>query len=268
MIPIIKWELKQRKQSTIWWTVATVLVVGMILAIFPSIRDQANQFNKLLNGLPEGLRQLKTGGSSAVNVADPVSFLNSQLYYITLPILQIILAVNLGSGLLAKDEQEHTLELLLSRPISRSKVLIGKALAGLSIMLVTTVAATLVVIVLAPAIKLNIGIGPLILTNIFSMLFSLSFGVIAFGFSASHVNLRRAASAFAVFLGFGGYLITSLSGLTHYLINPAKVTPYHYYDPTTLLNGRVNKGLAIYLIGSFGLSMLLAWLTFRRRDIS
>ena len=268
MKPIIKWELKQRKQSIIWWTIITIAVVGLILAIFPSIRDQANQFNKLINQLPEGLRQLKTGGTSSVNVADPVSFLNSQLYYITLPILQIILAINLGGSLLARDEQEHTLELLLARPVSRAKVLLGKAVAGLTVMIITMLGATLTVLALAPAVKLNIGFWPLVLTNVFTMLFSLSFGVIAFGLSASNVSARRVASAFGVILGFGGYLITSLSALTHYLINPAKLAPYHYFDPSALLHGQVNTGLAIYLIGSFGLSFLLAYFGFRRRDIN
>src|SRR4051812_24068703 len=122
MIPVIKWELHQRKMSILWWTVGIVVLIAVLMLVYPSIRDQADQLNKVLNQLPAGLRDLKTG-SSSVDVASPVGYLNSQLYYVTLPLLLIILAITRGSALLGKDEQDHTLELLLSRPISRGKLL-------------------------------------------------------------------------------------------------------------------------------------------------
>jgi hypothetical protein len=109
MIDTILWELRQRRIIILWWTLGSVLVSVLILVLYPPIRDQANQFNQVINQLPQGIRELKTGGSSSINVADPVAFLNSQLFYITLPIVWIILAVTRASGILGRDEQDHTL---------------------------------------------------------------------------------------------------------------------------------------------------------------
>ncbi|MBI2368924.1 MAG: MFS transporter [Deltaproteobacteria bacterium] len=48
-----------------------------------------------------------------------------------LPLLLSVLTIGLGSRLLAKEESEGTLELLLARPVSRAKLLAAKAMAGL-----------------------------------------------------------------------------------------------------------------------------------------
>src|SRR4051812_45327837 len=130
MKPVIKWELRNRRSSIFWWTLSAVAVVTLILLIYPPLKHQADQFNKVINQLPDGLRQLKAGGTGHVDVASPVDFLNSQLYYITLPILLIILTITRGSALIGRDEQDHTIELLLSRPVSRGRLLAGKAMAG------------------------------------------------------------------------------------------------------------------------------------------
>src|ERR1700760_3853975 len=118
MIPTITWELQQRKFAILWWTLGSVILCVVIMALYPSIRDQAHQLNQVINQLPQGLRELKTGGANSVNVADPVAFLNSQLFYATLPILWIILAITRAGSVLGRDEQNHTLELLLARPVS------------------------------------------------------------------------------------------------------------------------------------------------------
>src|SRR5580765_339000 len=129
MIPTLLWELRQRKSAITWWTIGSVVLAVVIVCLYPSIRDQANQLNQVMNQLPPGLRELKTGGSTSVNVADPVQFLNSQLFYATLPILWIILAITRGGAVVGRDEQNHTLELLLARPVSRAAVLTAKALS-------------------------------------------------------------------------------------------------------------------------------------------
>jgi len=261
------WELRQRRTAILWWAMGSVLLAISILALYPSIRDQAHQLNQVLNQLPQGLRELKTGGASSVDVADPVAFLNSQLFYATLPILWIILAITRGAGILGKDEQNHTLELLLARPISRGHLLLAKTLAFVMEFVIIGTVTALAVITTAPLFALHVGTGHLIMATIYTAAFSLSFGLIAFALQAASSLTRRGALTVAVLISFGGYLIASLSGLTHWLQNPAKLAPYHYFSPEKILHGNYPTGLNVYLLGVLLFATLVSYFGFRRRDI-
>ena len=267
MTQILLWELRQRKAAIIWWTVGIAILVTALMFVYPSIRDQAGQLEKVLNQLPAGLRELKTG-SSSVDVSSPIGYLNSQIYYATLPLFFIILAITRGSGLLGRDEQNHTLELLLSRPLSRGKLLLGKALSGIIELAVVATGATLVIAVLAPVVGMEISTVSILITSLFTFLFCLSFGAISFALTAFGRVGKHVNTAIAVIAGFGGYLLASLSGLTTFLETPAKFAPYHYFAPEQILHGHVNTGLYVYLTGIFVLTTLIAYFGFRRRDIS
>jgi ABC-2 type transport system permease protein len=267
MIPIVKWELKQRKSSIFWWTLSAVAIVVVILLIYPPLKHQADQFNKVINQLPDGIRQLKAGGSGKVNVADPVDFLNSQLYYITLPILFIILTIGRGSSLIGRDEQDHTLELLLARPVSRGRLLAGKALAGLLETFFITAVSTLAVLVFAKVVGMDIASGRLMITGLYTWLFCLSFGAIAFALTAAGRLTKRASTGIAVLISFGSYLVASLGGLNQTLADVAKFLPYHYFEPEKVLKGQQVGGLNIYLMGIFVATILIAYTGFKSRDI-
>lgn len=268
MFSIILWELKQRKNAILWWTIGSVILTVVILFLYPSIRDQANQLNQVINQLPPGLRDLKTGGSAKVDVADPIQFLNSQLFYATLPLIWIILAVTRGGSVLGRDEQNHTLELLLSRPISRGNVLLAKALSLCIEFLVVGGATLIAIVLIAPHFDMHVGTWHLAIATFYTVAFSLSFGLIAFTLQAASSLARKAAVATAVAIGFGGYLLASLSGLTDWLQTPAKLAPYHYFTPDKILHGQSVTGLDIYLIGVLVFAVVVSYVGFRRRDIS
>ncbi len=267
MLTTLLWELHRRKTTIVWWTIGSILLSIIIIALYPSIRDQAKQLNQVINQLPPGLRQLKSGGASSINVADPVSFLNSQLFYATLPILWIILAITRGGSVLGRDEQHQTLELLLARPVSRGALLAAKALSVVAEFAVVSGVTLLVIALAAPHFGLQIGALHLAAATAYTAAFSLSFGFIAFALKAASSLTRRAATAVAVVLGFGGYLLASLSGLTDWLRGPANFAPYHYFAPDKILHGHAVVGLNTYLLGVLVLTVLISYFGFRRRDI-
>lgn len=267
MKDILAWELKRRRSAILWWTIGSIILTFVILALYPSIRDKAHQLNQVIDQMPSSLRGLKTGGARAIDVGDPAQFLNSQLFYITLPMIWIILAITRGAAILGKEERDHTLELLLARPLSRVRLLIGKALAlGTEYGIVTAVTLVFILLV-SPLYDLHIGSKELAFTTLYTALFSLSFGYLAFCLQAANALTKRAATAFAVALSFGGYIIASLSSLTDWLSTPSKFVPYHYFNPLDMLEGHTTHGLLVYLVGVFVLGSLVAYLGFRHRDI-
>lgn len=267
MIAQLSFELRQRKLAILLWVVGSIVLSSLIVLLFPSIRHQANQINQAVNQLPAGLRGLKTGGSGSVNVADPIAFLNSQLFYATLPILWIILAVTRGGSVLAKDEREHTIEVALARPISRTALLAAKGLSLLIEFVAVALGSYLALLVLCPLVDLRVSASRLLVTTLYTAAFALSFGLIAFTLQSVSLASKRVATIVAIIVSFGSYLIASLSGLTDWLKVPAKVAPFHYFAPDKLLHGQTTVGLNVYLVGILVLTVVVSWFGFRRRDL-
>lgn len=268
MFEIIKWELERRKVTIFWWTIGSIVLTATILTLYPPIRDQAAQMNQVINQLPPELRNLKAGGINKIDVGNPEQFLNSQLFYATLPIIWIILSITRGNSILGKEETDHTLELLLSRPISRIRLLLAKAMSLFFEMLIVGGLTTILVLVLCPIFDLHVANSRLISVSFFTLIFCLSFGYIVFVLNAISQTTRKIATIIGVVASFGGYILSSFSGLTDWLQQLIKIFPFHYFSPLSILNGDVSKGLVLYLVAIYVFGTILAIAGFNRRDIN
>lgn len=264
MIPIIKWTLRQRRLSTIWWAAGAAGYIFINLIVYPSFKDQAAQLQKSLEKLPAAAVQL-FGGST--DFFSPVGFMNSKIYYLMLPLLLTILAIALGSSLLAREENDKTIEALLARPVSRPKLLLAKALAGIIILLAVTLAAMVVTVLLNKLEGIGVPTGNIITATFACFMLSLATGAIAFLLTATG-RARGAALGIAALLAIGGYVISSLSGTVSWLRVPAKVLPFHYYRPEAILQGTFAWEYLLFFAGVIMMCGLLSWAAFRRRDLA
>lgn len=260
---VIKAELRTRRFYLLWWSLGLIALIALTVLAYGAVKDQSGQLNKAFGNLSSSI-------SSFVGTNDmfsPIGYLNSQLYYITLPILFIILGITLSGSLINKEEQHHTLELLLARPVGRSRLILAKALAGVVVITILGVVTAAVIILCSLSVHLGVPSGHLALATLWMILFSGAFGAISFMLYAASSMTRRAAAAVAILISFGGYILASLSGLVHQLTWPAKIFPYHYYNPGAILTGKISHGLVIYLAIIYFVSIAVALIGFYRRDI-
>lgn len=265
MIAIIKWTLWQRRWFAFWWIVGVAAYMVLVVVAYPPFRDQAATLNNTFNQLSPTVKSLVADTN---NFFSPAGYLSSNAYYLMLPIVFSVLSIGLGSSLIARDEQDHTLELVLSRPISRGKVLAGRALAGICIMVSAALATALATIALAALVNLHLPLIRLVEATAMSARLALIFGALAFAFTAFGKAARVASIGVTTLLLIASYLFTSLSGAVHWLRWPAKLLPYHYYHPAEILNGQPNWHEAIGMILTAILLGSLAYIGFRRRDIN
>jgi ABC-2 type transport system permease protein len=248
---------------TFWWSVGISALIALTVLSYLAIKDQAQAFDQALGDLSSSAGAF-VGGS---DLFSPVGYLSSQIYYVTLPILLIIMILTLVSSLMSKDEADTTVELTLARPISRSRLINAKALAGLVIVTIVCAVSYLITVVCVSIAGIDISQNNLLLTPCLSFVFSTSFGAIAFALIAIGHLARKIAGVVAIMLSFGGYIIASLAGFVDWLEPVAKALPYYYFDTTSLLVGTVDKGLIVYLVGCFALAGFVSWLGYSRRDI-
>jgi ABC-2 type transport system permease protein len=261
MRPIIRWTLRQRRWSIFWWSLGVAALVGFTLAFYPTIRDQAAQLNKSfdLGSSTEAL----FGGTDFFS---PLGYLNSQLLYYTLPLLLAILAIGLGTGLVGREESSGSLESLLARPVSRGRLITAKALAGSAVILIVTLVACLVTLLMCRIVNLGIPLGHIAAACFACFMLVLSFGALAFLLAATGRG-RVAALGITVVYAIGGYLVGSLTGSVHWLKAPSLVFPYHYYRTADILAGRFDWSSILFFALFTLVCGLLAWLSFRRRDL-
>lgn len=262
MMPILKWELKRRKASMIWWTAGIAALIGLNILSYIAIKDHISELNASLDGLTDSAGAFFGGN----DFFSPVGYLSSQIYFILLPLLLIIMVLTLASSLM-NDENDKTVELTLARPITRRRLVLTKALAGLIIFATTCILTYFVAVICVKIAGLDISQANLLLTHLLTFAFSLSFGMISFALIALSRATRRLAGVMAIVASFGGYIISSLSGNVSWLEGPAKFAPYHYFDTTKLLNGDIDPGLIVYLAGVLIVTVLVTAIFYPRRDI-
>lgn len=264
MKPIINWSLWERRWSAAAWSLGISAFITLNVLVYSSIRGQAHTLNQVLNNLPAGARAL-LGGSS--NFLSPVGYLNSKLYYLFLPLIFTMLALSLVRHLLSREEDNGTLELLLSRPISRGKLLLAKLIASLLITVSVGTIALLATLFSAWSISYDISGYRLVQATAMTLLLSTLFGSIAWALVSIGRLGKTTSVAAAGALALSSYLFSSLEGFASWLKWPAKLLPYHYYDPTAVLNGSYNWWNAAGMIVAILVFLSLAVASFGRRDI-
>lgn len=265
MNPVIRWTLWQRRWSILWWCIGITAFISLELGVYSSIRGQAQQLNAVLERLPESVRALMGGNT---DLFSPVGYLNSRIFYLLLPLMLSILTIGLGSSLIVREETSGTLELLLSRPISRVRLLLSKALAGFLNLLAVWLVGLMSILILVRLVKIDVPLSRVIFAASMAGLLALLFGALAYCVAAFGSIGRGASVGIASLVGLGSYIIASLESSVHWLDWPAKLLPYHYYNPTNILNGAHPWSVvAGYLVIILVLSVI-SWLTFRRRDLN
>lgn len=264
MRAIIRWTLWQRRWSIFWWCLGIAAFVALEIGVYPSIRGQAGQLNQTLQNLPDSVKSLF---GFTEDPFSPVGYLNSRLYYLLLPLMLGILAIGLGSSLILREENDGTLEWLLSRPISRGRLLVAKALSGLAIVAIVSAVSTIVIVVLTKAVDIKISLAGVAFAALLATLLGLIFGMVAFTVSAIGRFGRGASLGVGALFGLGSYIITSFEGQIHWLSWVAKVLPYHYYNPPEILHGSLTWTVAAwYAVIIIGLGYV-GYLAFRNRDL-
>lgn len=257
--------LKFRRWSTLWWSLGASLYILLVNSVYQNfLTSQQNNVSQTLQQLPDTLRSFVSIKSDFMT---PAGFLSSEPYYVLLPIIFIILAIGLGGSLLASEERGATLELLLARPVSRSRLLLQKALGGLIILVLVGVITGVVMTVTTRLFDMDISIAYLWEAQLMLLLLATLFGTLAFMLTALGRSARKTSFGITALLALGGYVLTSLEQQVEWLRWPARLLPYHYYNPSDTLTGSFDWKVAIGYIVVILVLGCIAWSSFRHRDI-
>jgi ABC-2 type transport system permease protein len=263
MLAVLRMELWQRRWAILWWSIAVAALIALVVLIYPLFRDLP-KLNHSLTTLPGAAKSLLTDTGDFLS---PEGYLSSNLFYMFLPLVFSILTIGLGSSLIAREEDAGTLELLLARPLSRTRFLLGKAFAGLIFLAIVCAVAVATIIICGKITDIGIASVHLAAACAMPMLLALLFGAVAFMLGAAGQKTKVFSAALAAVIAIISYLATSLAGIPHWLTWPAKVLPFNYYHPAALMSGHAHWFYPLIFAAAAALLIYIADMLFFHRDI-
>lgn len=261
--PILVQGLRDRRRSLVWWSLGVAVYIAIIASVWPSMAK--TDVSGLMEQLPQALLDLM--GASDYSMATGAGYVSGELFGFMIPIFILVLTIGAGAAAIGGAETNGTLDLVLSHPIRRRRVLLQSAAL---IAVEATMFGLVIVVALAIASPLaDLGIG--FVDSVGAVAGIVLLGV-ALGWFALAVGAATGSRGLA--LGVAGalaaltYLVGNLSGLVSFLRWGKWTSPFWYATSGSPLEHGYDWWHALPLLGTGAVFLVVGAVAFDRRDLS
>ncbi len=256
---IYRHELSLSWRSILIWSLSIVALLFVFMALYPGFAADAALLEEAMARFPpELLAAFGMGDANLATVLGYFSFL-----FVFVQICLAIQAANYGFGLVSVEERELTADFLLTRPVSRNKIITAKLLAALTGLAITNVVVWLtsfaVINLFRNGAEYDAGrLVMLLLSMALLQLFFLSVGMLI----SQLVKRVRSVTPYTMALVFGLYMLNAFGNMigrdTFELLSP-----FRHFEPTHIVNqGRydplITLSVAITVVALIGSYVLYA----------
>lgn len=263
MFETLRYEAERRLRGTAVFTAVITLYAVFAVGLFPSVESASVDFEQLMESYPPALRE--AFGLEALGTIE--GFLAGELYNFAWVLLLGVYFAYRAGGMVAADVERGRMDILLSLPVARSRLLFEKyASLGLPILSVNAVAG-LSVYVATNVIGSPIDPLALAMVHLLSVPYLLACAAIGLVFSvtASRADVAQRAALATMFVL---YLVESLAASTEQFDVLKHVSPTYYYAPTEILvQESYSVSHSAVLVGVAGALLFCSQLLFGNRDI-
>ncbi len=250
-----------------WQIIGWGLILGFygayMVSFYDNLLGMQDQFMELIANYPPELLAA-VGVTSAEELFSVAGYLNTYVFSY-MPLIVGVLAVMAGSGLLASDEEDGVLDLIMGHPVSRARLFIGRLLA-----FVATLAAVAVLLWAGLAIgtltvDLDLSAIDLMWPSLSLLAALLFFGTFSVMASMLLPSRKIAAMAAGGLLALS-FLLTMFGTLDPTLSTIADFSPLSYYQGGKAIAGVEWTWLAVQLLISTVFAVIALW-RFQKREI-
>ncbi|MCH2132806.1 MAG: ABC transporter permease [Phycisphaerales bacterium] len=198
-----------------WWIVLGYIVIleaAMVAAIlyWPKFRDNMPAIAKLVPF--ESLQRLM----DSVEIAGYWPYFAVQQWFKGCSLFGLAAAAFLTSGIVARDVDQKTVEFLLSRPVSRSRILLTRWCAAVGVVIIPVYLTSITAIWISPAVDETLGWGDVLVSSTFMSLFLIMLVTFTAMVSAMSSHQMRAGIILigVMLLNFAFYLIQEIDEIS------------------------------------------------------
>ncbi|MFA5629124.1 MAG: ABC transporter permease subunit [Dehalococcoidales bacterium] len=265
MISLFAKTLRDHRNSLLFWALGLAAAAFLMATFYPTIAESASAINQYIEAIPPELLALFAGGLS--DFTSPAGFLNTELFFMIIPLLFMIFAIGRGSGAIAGEEESGTLDILLSYPLHRWQIVISKFASIAMQTFILAIVLWLSLLIGAAIVGMKIGWAELLAGCISAALLGLTFGTLALAVGCASGNKGLAIGA-ASGIAAISYFTNALAGAVSSVEPYQKFSLFYYYIGNDPLNHGLNAGHAGILLGVSIILLAAALLVFNKRDLS
>jgi ABC-2 type transport system permease protein len=260
MFRLLVQELKFRRGAMIGWGLGLLFFPLVYIAIYPSVAEEM-----------AGLADLEIYKAMGVNLGTFADWIGSILI-VFLPLVAAIYGIINGTGTLAGEEEDGRLEMIVTLPLARWKIVTAKALAlsisSFIILLVNAVVSLLVFEGIQDQIEtdlLGLDVFKAVLST-WPMVFAVA--MISM-FLAAFCSRRRIASMIAAAILVLSYFGSNLAASTELLEPFEPLFLFTYLDGTgpALIEGQATGDILV-LLATGAAAFALSLVFFQRRKLT
>lgn len=260
---MLRRAIKDLRWTVLWYAAGVALYSVLIMLVYPTIRKNAESYQEIIKSYPEAF--LRAFGVTA-NMFEMAAFISTEFLNVIWPLIIAIFVIMAGTATVAQEIERGTIELWLSVPESRARLLAAK-IASIALGIVV-VALVTVVAIEAGALLVGENFGVSRLVALFPQL--VAFGVAVGGYAvffSSFSSERGKAAALAAAATLAFYLTWVFAALVDRLSWMRYLTIFTAYKPQRALEaGTFFWGESLILLGIGIAGTLAALVVFERRD--
>lgn len=266
LMALVVKELRQRKWTIISYSLIAFGFLWLYSAIFPSFAKESAKFNELFDAYPKAL--LEAFNIEQLQLSTFSGYISAEHFSLVWPLMAILISISTAGVMMAGEIERGTMALLLSLPVSRSKLFISKYVAGLVAFAVFTLFSSAAVIPLAGLSNIEVSAANVWRVTLIS--FAFGWAIFSVAFMISSLVKERSRVYFIV----GGglmlmYVANLVSGLVNSLDKLKYVSFFHYYIPDkALVAGKLSASSCLLFAVVAVISTAIGYLAFNKRDIS
>lgn len=267
MLALIKKSIYNNRKKLFIYIVLSLLMLWMFAAFYPAVRDEAEDMTKLFEAYPEELFQaFGVEGTDVFSTFE--AFLGVEHFSIMWPILVIILTISLGTSAIAGEIDDKTIEILLSQPMSRTKIYIAKYVSSTVIILVFNFVSILAIFPFAKIYNIELATENYFTLLILCILLSMSLFSISIMFS-SYFSTKGLPTSTATGLVIIMYALNMLSTFQKSVEKVKYLSFFYYFDYNLALKSNQIELVSILVFaGTIIISSIAGLVHFKKRDIA
>jgi ABC-2 type transport system permease protein len=259
-VPIWTRTVRDQRRALIGWSLGIAALVFVMALVWPTVRDMKD-IQKFLDNYPEALRKLFRLDSYGTGSG----YLNSELYSLMVPAIFLVFSIARGARLVAGEEEDGTLDVLVCTAPSRGRVVLEQAGALATVTVVLSAALFAATLVASWAVSMDVAILDLVRGTVAMAVLALEYGFVAFAVGAA-TGRRGLAIGVSTALAVAAYVLYVLGQLVH------GITPWRGFSSFSQALDRGPVGPTwppglLAMIGVAAAATIVGVVVFDRRDL-
>ena len=258
-------QLKRIWKHIIYWGLGMGLLSWLVMMIIPSA-DVLQEYAELIESMPPFLMQA-FGANDMEALATPEGFIGLEIFSFVILLLAAY-AVSAGLNIIANDENEGAMDVLLTLPVPRWRVILERFAAYSIIVMIVALNTYLGLLIGNSMVELEVNMQIMAAASV--NMIPVTLAVMAFTVFVAGMSPRRgvvlATSTLFVVLSYFVYTIGNAVNTTAANV-ASSFSVFQYYNHEAVVMEGMQWGNMLILLLVMAVLVAISLVTFQRRDV-